>query len=291
MTEYQASRTAVVVCQGRAVADGRIVPGRFSDPTAMLLLRTDEQDVVELVRSGTPPDGMAPRLAYEMARAAAEAVVPRTVAIDDAVRAHPTPQLVILGAGLDGRAWRLPAPAVFEVDQPASQADKRDRAKALPADQAPHYVPVDFGHDDLGAALRAAGHDATVPTTWIWEGVVPYLTPAEVTATAAAVAACSAPGSRLIVNYQAPSVLAHLGRRLMGLLLRAARQTSPWTREPWRSTWTAASMAALLTGHGFAVDQDQDLLTVATDLGMTVSQGASLRTGRVVSGGRARPAP
>ena len=281
MTEYRASRTAVVVCQGRAVADGRIAPGRFSDPTAMPLLRPEEREVVGLVRAGTPPEGMAARLAYEMVRAAAEAIVPRTVAIDDAVRAHPTPQLVILGAGLDGRAWRLPAPAVFEVDQPASQADKRDRAEALPAERAPHFVPVDFGRDDLGAALRAAGHDATVPTTWIWEGVVPYLTPAQVTSTVAGVAACSAPGSRLIVNYQAPSVRGDLARRFMGLLLRAARQTSPWTREPWRSTWSAPAMAALLAGPGFAVGEDRDLLSVALDLGLTPARGASLPTSRV----------
>ena len=281
MTEYRASRTAVVVCQGRAVADGRTVPGRFADPTAMPLLRPEEQEPVEQVRAGTPPDGMAARLAYEMVRAATETIVPRTVAIDDAVRAHPTPQLVILGAGLDGRAWRLPAPAVFEVDQPASQADKRERASALPADQAPHYVPVDFGRDDLGDALRAAGHDAAVATTWIWEGVVPYLTPDEVTATLAAVAACSAPGSRLIVNYQAPSRRGNLGRRVMGLLLRVARQTSPWQREPWRSTWTGTAMETLLTEHGFTVIEDADLLTVAADIGMTPVRPGSLPTSRV----------
>src|SRR5262249_29257435 len=155
---------------------------------------------------------------YEMVKASAEVVVPRTVAIDDAVAEHAAPQVVILGAGLDGRAWRMEALAgayVCEVDQPASQRDKRDRAAALPADRAPRFAPVDFGRDRLADALAAAGHDAAVPTTWVWEGVVPYLTSAEVEATTAGIAALSAPGSRLIVNYQAPSALGRLSRRVI----------------------------------------------------------------------------
>jgi hypothetical protein len=51
-----------------------------------------------------------------------------------AVRARLAPQLVILGAGLDGRAWRIAEHAdvdAFEVDHPASQQDKRDRVREL----------------------------------------------------------------------------------------------------------------------------------------------------------------
>ena len=38
MTERAASSTAVLVCQGRATADGRYGVGRFSDPIARELL-------------------------------------------------------------------------------------------------------------------------------------------------------------------------------------------------------------------------------------------------------------
>ena len=56
----RASRTAVLVCQGRAAADGLIAAGRFADPTAMPLLRADEQETVRWVRDGCPcRDGMA----------------------------------------------------------------------------------------------------------------------------------------------------------------------------------------------------------------------------------------
>ncbi len=103
-----ASRTAVLVCQGRATAHGRIAVGRFGDPVASVLLRDGERTAVEQVRNDVPPEGWRQRLDFELVGATAEAMVPRTVAIDDAIRARPAPQLVILGAGLDTRAWRSP---------------------------------------------------------------------------------------------------------------------------------------------------------------------------------------
>lgn len=55
-------------------------------------------------------------------------MVPRTIAIDEAVRARPAPQVVILGAGLDARAWRMKELAgvdMFEVDHPPSQHESK----------------------------------------------------------------------------------------------------------------------------------------------------------------------
>lgn len=280
----RASRTAVRVCQGRAAADGLLAPGRFADPTAMALLRPDEQVAVRWARDGRVPREWPERVDYETVRATRELMVPRTVAIDDAVRERSSPQLVILGAGLDGRAWRMPELAgvtVFEVDQPASQQDKRGRAADLPGDP-PAFVPVDFGRDRLGAALAAAGHRAGPATTWIWEGVVPYLTRAQVSATAAALAVCSGPGSRLIVNYQVPTMSAPLGRLVAGALMASTGRRSVWATEPWRSTWTPAALAGLLAGHGFRVTRDFDLLDAANELNTPTGRTRSLRHGRVM---------
>src|SRR5436190_415362 len=66
------------------------------------------------------------------------------------------------------------------------------------------FVAVDFTREDLGERLAAAGHDRSQRTTWIWEGVVMYLTPSEVEATLRVVAARSAKGSRLVVVYLGP---------------------------------------------------------------------------------------
>lgn len=280
----QASRTAVLVCQGRAAADGLIAAGRFADPTAMPLLTPAEREPVQQVRDGAVPRQWRERVDFETVRASAEVIVPRTVAIDDAVRAHPSPQVVILGAGLDGRAWRMPEladVAVFEVDQPASQAAKRERAAGLPG-RPPVFVAVDFSRDKLGEALSAAGHSATLATTWIWEGVVPYLTEEQVAATATAIAKCSAPDSRLIVNFQTPAASTSLGRVVARLLMRSTGRSSFWAQEPWRSTWAPDAMAALLARNGYAVSSDVDLLAAATALGMQIRHRRSLRHGRVI---------
>ncbi|MFF3446610.1 class I SAM-dependent methyltransferase [Streptomyces sp. NPDC002667] len=295
--ERAASRTAVLVCQGRAAADGRVAAGRFSDPLAVRLLSAEERVPVDEVRAGVPPEGWQARSRYEGVRACAEVMVPRTVAIDGALRAHVTPQLVILGAGLDTRAWRLPELArtdVWEVDHPASQRDKRARlteaAQRLrgseesggPAAELPvvarsvRFTPVDFSVDDLGAALDGAGHDPSVPTTWLWEGVVPYLTRAEVRATVAALAARTAPGSALVVNYQAPSAKASVGR-----LLARAMGGAITSGEPWRSLWKPRRMQALLAEHGLRVVSDDDLRSLTHALGGTARGRTSLRSGRV----------
>jgi len=176
----EASRTAVLVCQGRAAAHDRIALGRFSDPVAMSLLDDDERNVVEQVRGDAPPKGWGARMNYEFVRGCAALMAPRTIAIDDAVREHSTEQLVILGAGLDARAWRmgeLAGTIVFEVDHPATQVDKRERlGRTDLAAQEVRFVATDFVQQGLDDALDPAGHRTDVPTTWVWEGVVPYLT-------------------------------------------------------------------------------------------------------------------
>ncbi|XVU21577.1 class I SAM-dependent methyltransferase [Actinoplanes sp. CA-054009] len=282
----RASRTAVQVCQGRAAADGLIAPGRFADPTAMVLLLPGEREVVRRVRERDVPQGWRDRIDYETIRATTGLMAPRTVYIDEAVRERPHPQVVILGAGLDGRAWRMPelaGVAVFEVDQPASQADKRRRAAGLPGSP-PTFVPVDFGRDHLGGALGAAGHRPEVPTTWIWEGVVPYLTEAEVAATVAEVAARSAPGSRLIVNFQVPAAKARLGRLMVRLLMASTGRRSIWAREPWRSTWTPGAMTALLAEHGYTVTHHEPLTDTAAALNVPIHHRASLGQSHVMTG-------
>ncbi|MFI9103248.1 class I SAM-dependent methyltransferase [Streptomyces fildesensis] len=296
-----ASRTAVLVCQGRAAADGRAATSRFADPVATRLLRVAERAPVNEVRAGTPPQGWQARTTYESVRACAEVVVPRTVAIDEALRTRMTGQLVILGAGLDTRAWRLPELTqtdVWEVDHPASQQDKRarlteatdvdvdvdvhavrgpDEDAALPAlARSVRFTPVDFAVDDLGAALDAAGHDPSAPTTWLWEGVVPYLTRAEVRATVAAVAVRTVPGSALIVNYQAPSVKAAAGRLLTRVL-----GSSLTSGEPWRSLWKPRRMASLLAQYDLRVVSDDTLLALTHALAGPARGRTSLRSGRV----------
>jgi len=256
MKRGKESRTAVMVCQARAMAHGRSQIARFSDPTALALLPEDARAVVERFQANLPPASLREKVERALLAKRAHMMVARTIVIDDAVRAARSEQLVILGAGLDGRAWRMPELAgvtVFEVDHPDSQREKRARAAALtPAARDIRFAAVDFERDSLEAALAAAGHEATKTTTWIWEGVVMYLERPAIEATLAVVQRRSAPGSRLVVAYHRPGFRV----RLLGLLLRRIG-------EPLRSAFTPAQMSALLGTYGFQVVADADLATHA----------------------------
>jgi len=254
----------------------------------MDLLRDDERVVVDQVRAETPPKGWQARMTYEFVRGCAGLMAPRTVAIDDAIREHPAEQLVILGAGLDARAWRMPLAdaVVFEVDHPATQADKQERIGGIPPTARDvRFVATDFAQQTIGEDLERAGHRSDLPSNWIWEGVVPYLTESQVEATVGAIARRTTPGDRLVVNYQAPSAKAGLGRMIGRAMLRAARSTDPWSAEPHRSHWTPKRLSDLLGGHGFATLRDNNLLQIAEQLELPVSAGdlgGSLPNGHVL---------
>jgi methyltransferase (TIGR00027 family) len=113
--------------------------------------------------------------------------------------------VVILGAGMDTRAYRLAQRSdvpVFEVDLPVN-IDRKNIAVQRAVGGAPasvHLVPVDFERDDLMSTLTANGYRADARTFFIWEGVTQYLTEDAVRATLVALRDAPA-GSRLAFTY------------------------------------------------------------------------------------------
>jgi methyltransferase (TIGR00027 family) len=263
------SQTAVLVCMARAAADGNSEVARYSDPTAIHLLPPDARAFVVRFRSGAKPSGMREGFKLGALRQRARMMVARTVVVDDAVREADSPQLVILGAGLDGRAWRMPElsnTVVFEVDHPDSQREKRKRiARLAQAAREVRFVPVDFERDKLDDALAAAGHDPTRQTTWIWEGVVMYLALPDIEATLAVIAHRSTVGSRLIIVYHAPALML----KIVGWMVRRVG-------EPLRSAFKPLEMRALLSKHGFSVLLDEDIRTTAAKLSPTLLRSTRL---------------
>jgi methyltransferase (TIGR00027 family) len=88
-------------------------------------------------------------------------------------------QVVILAAGLDARGWRLPWVAdtvVYEIDQPKVLEFKAETLRAHDAQPTARNVavPIDL-RQDWPTALRQAGFDASEPTAWLAEGLLPYL--------------------------------------------------------------------------------------------------------------------
>lgn len=114
-------------------------------------------------------------------------------------------QVVILGAGYDTRAARLPRAGVrfFEVDHPATQEAKRAKLAGLPGYpiDAATYASCNFEREDPIERLAANGFSTTEPALVIWEGVVPYLTEAAVRATAQRLATGLDPRSLIAFDY------------------------------------------------------------------------------------------
>ena len=134
----------------------------------------------------------------------------RTRFIDElmerAVRAGAT-QLVILGAGFDTRAHRfselLKDVAVIEVDYGATQEYKKRRVQETFGDAPVNvtYAPIDFTRESLSEVLPRAGFQAGRKTYYICEGVSMYVPEEGMKETLSAIAAESAPGSALLLEY------------------------------------------------------------------------------------------
>src|SRR5215212_5648018 len=183
-----------MVCAYRARV-GRWPEPLFVDPWADALAGPEGHEIARRLDARYPPMELwiALRVAY-LDRLVARAV--------DRLSMR---QIVILGAGYDTRAARLPRAGVryYEVDHPATQAAKRERLAKLdgyPAEAA-IYVTCNFEREDPIERLRANGFSTSEPALVIWEGVVPYLTETAVRATATRLASGLDPRSLVAFDF------------------------------------------------------------------------------------------
>jgi methyltransferase (TIGR00027 family) len=280
MHERRPSQTASMVATARALAnDGYTrVPG-FRDPYARVMLPIGWASAYRLFSrwaNRAPPEkrdrvvAQFDIIALRVATFDAEI----TAAVRDGCR-----QLVLLGAGLDTRAFRMASladVAVFEVDHPATQAYKRRKASELTAfARSVTFVPVDFESSSLAESLSHTEFRADQPTVWVWEGVVMYLTDEAVQATLTDIARCSAPSSTLIANYHTPHSKPVDGEhRLRRVLL------SLW-REPQIGQRTTEAIHEWVRRAGFEVVSDTDPVEWARRFGSPPPVGQSTRVMRI----------
>ncbi|GAB7036813.1 MULTISPECIES: class I SAM-dependent methyltransferase [Catenuloplanes] len=179
------------------------------------------------------------------------AVVCRTRAIDDACRdalAGGVRQVVIVGAGMDTRPYRMPemsAARVWELDLPAVQAGKRAALARVLTEPPGHvrYAPVDLTTDRLDDVLARAGAGRTLPTLVLCEAVLMYL-PAAATDNLLRYAGGLPPGSRLVLTYLPRDV-------------RDDPRHAGWSRRlAWRTALDPPEIARHLAGHGLRVRAD-----------------------------------
>jgi methyltransferase (TIGR00027 family) len=251
------SFTALAVACARGIDD--------VDPVAASLMPFP---LSHAVRAGRDAQSAHPALRYLLRRGGLVAHLPlRTLAIDAVVEraiAEGARQLVILGAGLDARAWRMECLAetrVLEVDHPATQAYKARRMGGRPTTSRDvRWVAVDFGRDDLGERIRASGFEPGVPAVFVWEGVTPYLPPAATAKTLGAIAGlCAAPGT-LAMTYGTPDMASAVAP--IRPLVRAAFGL---IGEPLLGLVREAEARAMVEAAGMTLVRDSDYRDWATD--------------------------
>lgn len=122
-------------------------------------------------------------------------------------------QVVIMGAGFDSRAYRFhdtyPGVHFFEIDLPATSADKQQRVRKV-LGQKPGwvtFVPIDFNIQTLDEVLGKAGFTADQKTFYVWEGVTYFISKAGVDSTLRFIAKHSAPGSQIVFDYMLEDVV------------------------------------------------------------------------------------
>jgi methyltransferase (TIGR00027 family) len=160
-------------------------------------------------------------------------------------------QYVALGAGFDTFAFRQPGwmdgTRVFEVDAPATQAEKRrllaGAGIAEPSNL--RFAAIDFETTSLADGLRAAGFDRAAPAFFSWLGVVPYLSRDAIDAVFRFVASLPPP-SEIAFTFAPGDVSVDLAQRVAGL------------GEPFLTFFEPEEIAPMLTAAGFG---DVELLS------------------------------
>ncbi len=259
--------TALSVARARAVESGSHTP-LFTDPYA-------DYFVEAAITAGWRPPFAAETLAQLTAepvvsaqmQAMAAYIAARTRYFDEfftTAGANGLDQVVILAAGLDTRAWRLPwisATTIYELDQPKVLEFKADVLARHRARPAARYVPVpvDLRHDWV-SALRAGGFDPAIPTAWLAEGLLPYLSAVDQDLLFERIHELSAESSRLAVeafgpDFFDPHKLARRRERLSAVRdaataegLEVPETEALWYLEP------RADVAAWLADRGWEVD-------------------------------------
>lgn len=204
--------TALGVAAGRAAETESENP-LISDPFARLFLDAAGDGVWNWFAAPDLPAELLelePDLPVQM-QAMVGYMAARTAFFDafflDATRSGVS-QVVILAAGLDARAWRLPWPdgtTAYELDQPKVLDFKVATLANHGANPTCNRVGVAVDlRQDWPAALQQAGFDPSAPSAWSAEGLLPYLPAAAHELLFDRIQSLSAPGSWIAVEGHGP---------------------------------------------------------------------------------------
>lgn len=249
----------------RALETKRPVDRRlFTDPYAIWFLDPAYRLVSRLAGFG-PVERILYRIIQRRIPGAMASGLARTKYIDHLLEravSGGAQQVMILGAGFDTRALRLPflsSVEVIEIDHPDTTGKKRavleKATRVLPeAGGTVRYLSIDFDKQSLEGLFGRERIDLNQPTVFIWEGVTNYLQRAAVDAMFSLIG-CAAPGSSIIFTYIHRRVLdepaAFFGAER---LLRDLEVIE----ERWTCGFDPAKMSGYLASFGMELMEDAD---------------------------------
>jgi len=203
MKKNQSSRSAEGVAYFRAIEAQRPVSERICDDSyaRALIPGVILYSLFKLMINSGIYERIAP--------GATAFIVCRERYIDDFLKAslrEGFDQVVILGAGLDTRAYRIKGiekTKVFEIDHPATQEVKLTRLKKIinPLPDNVTFVSVDFNTQQLSERLQNSDYKEQGKTLFIWQGVTYFLTQEGVDNTLNFISNHSGNGSAVIFDY------------------------------------------------------------------------------------------
>eukprot|EP00747_Dinoflagellata_sp_TGD_P168905 gnl/TRDRNA2_/TRDRNA2_196440_c0_seq1.p1 gnl/TRDRNA2_/TRDRNA2_196440_c0~~gnl/TRDRNA2_/TRDRNA2_196440_c0_seq1.p1 ORF type:complete len:374 (-),score=56.66 gnl/TRDRNA2_/TRDRNA2_196440_c0_seq1:58-1122(-) len=209
-------------------------------------------------------DPLAYRLAGEEGRGlGVSLVIQRTRFMDDflcAEYAKGTRQVVLLGAGMDARAFRLGLHKMhfFEVDQATIFDVKEPLVADVPLQAASRrWVAAKVEDENLAEKIIAAGFDRNKPSAWVLEGLMMYLNPNQTARMMAQVGRLAAPGSAVVHESLSAryldSGISYCGARFTGC---SDDYDDMWARH------AGFDQAEMIDFAGVSVDRSQRMLRI-----------------------------
>lgn len=232
------SQTAVEIINGRwtghvfglreDVASYRLA-GNLPNNSALGLLVALLPLLIARMIAGKPI--LYPQLPDDESSTIASMVFSRSRRFDSLIASYAdgAAQLVVLGAGLDTRAYGPLASGnltMFELDRATTQRAKRQAVARAKLDAGHvHYIEVDFADPDWITALLTSPYDPAAKTIFLWEGVTLYLGEADVRATLTTIRAHAAPGSVVLLDFYGQRMLAMASKGVFARSLEATGET------------------------------------------------------------------
>jgi len=185
-------------------------------------------------------------------------------------------QVVVIAAGFDSRAYRIPFHGpYFELDMPSVIDAKKEKVEKLDLNTtglSVTYIPADLRNTTVDVALKAApGFDATKKTVYIVEGLIYYLHQEDVDKLFKGLGAVAASGSRLVFDYTNECLVEEDCSNLNKAEIKIFLEIMELKGEPWFSGFNWTAVKPWLASNGFTLGEQISFQNAKVDPRLNVT--------------------